>query len=329
MIGTFAALAALMEEMVCSLTPSSAATTRTTMSVTLAPRERISLNAAWPGVSMNVITCPSGAEMEEAPMCCVMPPASPAATSDERSASSSDVLPWSTWPITVTTGGRRSKSAEASSSSKTPHASSARSRCSASSSPARDTSAPTPSAIAAAVSPSMDCVMEASTPRFIKSLTTSATPMLHAAARSPTVIESPMVTLAGPVGSGGGTPLRLFLRFPFILVRVVASSSMSTLELARRSLPPFRAEMPSRVVSFSGMPFLPTSRFGPSLRRRAISRPSAVDMSGTKSSSLDESLESIESVSGRAALGAGAGGLPANGVLGGGRDCGEEEGARD
>ena len=35
-----------------------------------------------------------------------MPPASPAATSVARSASSSEVLPWSTWPMTVTTGGR-------------------------------------------------------------------------------------------------------------------------------------------------------------------------------------------------------------------------------
>ena len=35
-----------------------------------------------------------------------MPPASPAATSVLRSASSSEVLPWSTWPMTVTTGGR-------------------------------------------------------------------------------------------------------------------------------------------------------------------------------------------------------------------------------
>ena len=39
-------------------------------------------------------------------MCWVMPPASPAATSVERMASSSDVLPWSTWPMTVTTGAR-------------------------------------------------------------------------------------------------------------------------------------------------------------------------------------------------------------------------------
>ncbi len=42
----------------------------------------------------------------DAPMCWVMPPRSPAATSVERSASSRLVLPWSTWPITVTIGAR-------------------------------------------------------------------------------------------------------------------------------------------------------------------------------------------------------------------------------
>ena len=40
---------------VCGMTPSSAATTSTTMSVTLAPRARIAVKAAWPGVSMKVI----------------------------------------------------------------------------------------------------------------------------------------------------------------------------------------------------------------------------------------------------------------------------------
>lgn len=39
---------------------------------------------------------------------CVMPPASPAATFALRIKSSRLVLPWSTWPITVTTGGRGS-----------------------------------------------------------------------------------------------------------------------------------------------------------------------------------------------------------------------------
>ena len=43
-------------------------------------------------------------------MCWVMPPASPATTSVSRIASSSDVLPWSTWPMIVTTGGRSTRS---------------------------------------------------------------------------------------------------------------------------------------------------------------------------------------------------------------------------
>ena len=38
--------------------PSEAATTRITRSVTSAPRARIAVNAAWPGVSMNVIVWP-------------------------------------------------------------------------------------------------------------------------------------------------------------------------------------------------------------------------------------------------------------------------------
>ena len=51
MIGTPAALAWSIASLVCGITPSSAATTRMTTSVTLAPRARISVNASWPGVS--------------------------------------------------------------------------------------------------------------------------------------------------------------------------------------------------------------------------------------------------------------------------------------
>ena len=43
-------------------------------------------------------------------MCCVMPPASVSTTAVSRMASSSDVLPWSTWPMIVTTGGRGARS---------------------------------------------------------------------------------------------------------------------------------------------------------------------------------------------------------------------------
>ena len=55
MIFTPAAWAWLTASIVCGMTPSSAATTSTAMSVTSAPRARICVNASWPGVSMNVI----------------------------------------------------------------------------------------------------------------------------------------------------------------------------------------------------------------------------------------------------------------------------------
>ena len=54
-IGTSAALAWSIASFVCGITPSSAATTTTTTSVTLAPRARIAVKAAWPGVSRKVI----------------------------------------------------------------------------------------------------------------------------------------------------------------------------------------------------------------------------------------------------------------------------------
>ena len=53
-IGTLAALAWLTASTVCGITPSSAATTRMTMSVAWAPRARMAVNASWPGVSRNV-----------------------------------------------------------------------------------------------------------------------------------------------------------------------------------------------------------------------------------------------------------------------------------
>ena len=55
MILTSAALAWPMASWVCGMTPSVAATTITAMSVTLAPRARILVNASWPGVSRNVM----------------------------------------------------------------------------------------------------------------------------------------------------------------------------------------------------------------------------------------------------------------------------------
>jgi hypothetical protein len=109
-IGTSAAFAWLIDSIVCGCTPSAADTTSTTTSVMLAPRARMPVNAWWPGVSINVtrLELPSVPFIStiHAAMCCVMPPASPAATFALRILSSSDVLPWSTWPKIATTGGR-------------------------------------------------------------------------------------------------------------------------------------------------------------------------------------------------------------------------------
>ena len=54
-IGTFAAFEWLIASIVCGITPSSAATTKTTISVTFAPLALICVNASWPGVSIKVI----------------------------------------------------------------------------------------------------------------------------------------------------------------------------------------------------------------------------------------------------------------------------------
>ena len=102
-IGTLAAFACLIDSIVCGFTPSSAATTKITISVNFEPLARISVNAAWPGVSIKVILfflC----VIWYAPMCWVMPPNSPDTTLAFLKTSKTDVLPWSTWPITVTMG---------------------------------------------------------------------------------------------------------------------------------------------------------------------------------------------------------------------------------
>ena len=57
-IGTPAARAWSIASIVCGITPSSAATTRTATSVTFAPRARMAVNASWPGVSRNVTLRP-------------------------------------------------------------------------------------------------------------------------------------------------------------------------------------------------------------------------------------------------------------------------------
>ena len=112
-IGVPAALAWLMDSIVCGMMPSSAATTRMAISVTIAPRARMVVKASWPGVSRKVTGLPLTIT-RYAPMCCVMPPASPATTFALRMRSSREVLPWSTWPMTTTTGARGTSSSSVS-----------------------------------------------------------------------------------------------------------------------------------------------------------------------------------------------------------------------
>ena len=68
MIGTPAALAWLMDSIVCGFTESSAATTSTAISVICAPRARIAVKASCPGVSRKTIFCPF-IITSEAPIC--------------------------------------------------------------------------------------------------------------------------------------------------------------------------------------------------------------------------------------------------------------------
>mmetsp|Transcript_2414 Transcript_2414/g.5704 ORF Transcript_2414/g.5704 Transcript_2414/m.5704 type:complete len:219 (+) Transcript_2414:1079-1735(+) len=96
---------------VCLFTPSSHATTRRVTSLMDEPRMRMEEKAAWPGVSMKVTSCPVCSRVVKALRCCVMPPDSLDSrdASDaprRRRASSRVVLPWSTWPMTLTMGGR-------------------------------------------------------------------------------------------------------------------------------------------------------------------------------------------------------------------------------
>lgn len=57
-MGTLLFIACLIDSTVCGITPSSAATTRTTISVSLAPLPLIAEKAACPGVSKKVIDLP-------------------------------------------------------------------------------------------------------------------------------------------------------------------------------------------------------------------------------------------------------------------------------
>src|SRR5665213_3227151 len=115
-----------------------------------------------------------------------MPPASPETTSVERSASSSEVLPWSTWPMMVTIGGRDSSVSGASSSPLRPTSTSA--------SETRLILWPNSAATSSAVSGSMVWLIVAITPIFISALMTSTLRSAMRLANSWTVIASGTTT---------------------------------------------------------------------------------------------------------------------------------------
>ncbi len=125
-------------------------------------------------------------------MCCVMPPASPETTFVSRIASSRLVLPWSTWPMIVTTGARAMRSSGASSNVSSVLTSSAALVIVIS----RSSSAP----IISTASLVSVCVIPTSSPRPIMIFWIWAVEMPRAAARSLTV--TPERTVAGPVGAG-------------------------------------------------------------------------------------------------------------------------------
>ena len=166
------------------------------MSVAWAPRARIAVNASWPGVSRKV-TLPWLVSTWYAPMCWVIPPNSRSATLVVRIASSSEVLPWSTWPMTVTTGGRGRICAGSDSSSSSTSPSSERT-C---------TSQWNLSATSLAAVGSSTSLTVAITPRSTSALITSEVLRRIAAASSPTVTDSGSLISSRLIscgGSGGG-----------------------------------------------------------------------------------------------------------------------------
>ena len=119
-------------------------------------------------------------------MCCVIPPASLATTFVSLKASSRDVLPWSTWPITVTTGALGNKSASVSSGPVNPSSTSL--------SATRLNLCPISSTTIWAVSASIAWFIVAITPKAINFLITSELFSAILFASSWTVIISGIIT---------------------------------------------------------------------------------------------------------------------------------------
>ena len=150
-------------------------------SVTFAPRARMAVKASCPGVSRKVILRPLSTTLY-APMCCVIPPASPSMTLVLRILSSSDVLPWSTCPMTVTIGGRGTRDASSSTSSSA--------IASWMSADTNSTLYPNSSATTTIASASRRWLIETIRPRFMQAEITSLTETSIIVASSLTVTNS-------------------------------------------------------------------------------------------------------------------------------------------
>ena len=124
--GVFLSINNLIDSRVCGSIPCIRSTTRMAKSHSDEPRDRRFLKDSWPGVSMinNPGTMKSPSRDTSlrhifvrsrivskgtlvAPICCVIPPASPSWTCVRRRLSRIFVLPVSTWPRTQMTGARR------------------------------------------------------------------------------------------------------------------------------------------------------------------------------------------------------------------------------
>ena len=150
-------------------------------------------------------------------MCCVIPPASPSITLVFLIASSKEVLPWSTCPITTTTGGRGFKSSSLSSESSNRMSSSL--TCSF-------LTAVTPNASANkyAVSKSKSWFIFAIIPRSNNFLITSALVFFNSAAKSLTEIFSGIViSLSSKIFCLFLSSFFLIFFFPFLPLSVVKS----------------------------------------------------------------------------------------------------------
>ena len=132
-------------------------------------------------------------------MCCVMPPASPSATLVWRIVSKSEVFPWSTCPMTVTTGARGARAA-VETAWPAPGSGAARDSSSSSSKDTTAASTPTSLAIWIAVSASSVWLTVAKMPRPMSRRTMSLERTPSFSESSLTVTPSERKT--GPVGRG-------------------------------------------------------------------------------------------------------------------------------